>query len=80
MREVREAALSNLSPAQATSLALLVQLEARWEMLRKAPSRAHPAGPATLMLQEVQKAYDVFRNKLVAYNKRYAPAHGSTCC
>lgn len=75
MSEVRETAPRNLSPAQATALAVLVELEARWENMRKGPSPAPQAGSSTLLLQGVQKAYDAFHTKLVAYNKQYAPAH-----
>ena len=56
-------------------MALLVELEARWENLRKLPPRAQEGGAATQDLLVIQKAYDAFRGKLVAYNKRYHPAH-----
>jgi hypothetical protein len=63
----------DLDPAQATELSLLVDLEACWENLRK------PAPlPARATLHELtsrQNAYDRFRARLRAYNKRYAPAH-----
>jgi hypothetical protein len=75
MPEMREAAMRNLDGAQATELSLLVELEARWENLRKAPPRAPEAGSVTHTLLGVQKAYDAFHSKLVAYNKRYTPAH-----
>ena len=61
------------SPEQAMDLSLLVDLEARWENLRKTPSPA--GGHGTQDLQDRQRAYDTYRAKLVAYNKRYAPAH-----
>ncbi len=75
MLAMREAAVGNLDPAQATQLSLLVDLEARWENLRKAPSPDSGVGSATQDLQGKQKAYEAFRAKLVAYNKRYTPAH-----
>lgn len=75
MSEMREATAGNLEPAQAAELALLVELEARWENLRKLPPRAQEGGSATQDLLVIQKAYDAFRGKLVAYNKRYRPAH-----
>jgi hypothetical protein len=72
---MRPTLFGNLDLAQALELSQLVELEARWENLRKAPSRAPGAGAATQNLQGVQKAYDAFRTKLVAYNKRYKPVH-----
>jgi hypothetical protein len=73
MPEMREAALGNLPAAQAAALALLVDLEARWENLRKTP--ATDAAAATMDLVERQKSYESFRVKLVAYNDRHTPAH-----
>ena len=61
--------------AQATDLALLVELEARWENLRAAPATSPDGKPTTQELQAKQRAYDAFRAKLAAYNKRYTPAH-----
>ncbi len=75
MREMREAALRNLPPAQAAELSVLVELEARWENLRKPPPRAPEAGSVTQDLRRVQQAYEAFHGKLAAYNKRYTPAH-----
>jgi hypothetical protein len=63
----------NLDPAQATELSLLVDLEACWENLRKpAPL---PARATLHDLTSRQKAYDSFRGRLLAYNKRYSPPH-----
>ena len=73
MPEMRNAALGNLPAAQAAELALLVDLEARWENLRKTP--APDAAAATLDLVDRQKSYETFRVKLVAYNDRHTPAH-----
>jgi hypothetical protein len=65
----------HLVPAQAAELALLVDLEASWENLRKTPSWT-PEAPSTLQeLRDRQKAYESFRTKLATYNKRYTPAH-----
>jgi hypothetical protein len=75
MPEIREAAARNLAPGQATELSLLVELEARWENLRNAPSRSREVGPVTQDLTGIQKAYEAFRSKLLAYNKRFTPAH-----
>jgi hypothetical protein len=65
----------NLEPAQAAELSLLVDLEACWENLRKpSPWRVR----ATLKdLTAMQRAYDSFRVRLLAYNKRFAPAHAT---
>src|SRR2546421_9473452 len=73
MPEIRAAAGGAASPEQAIDLSLLVDLEARWENLRKPPSPE--GGHGTKDLQGRQSAYDAYRAKLVAYNKRYAPAH-----
>src|SRR6266852_4349115 len=75
MPEMKEASVRTLDPAQATELALLVDLEARWENLRKTPLQTAEAGATTQDLHGKQKAYEAFRAKLVAYNKQYTPAH-----
>ena len=75
MLEMREASAGTLDPAQATELSLLVDLEARWENLRKTPSPDPEVVAATQDLKAKQKAYEAFRAKLVAYNKQYSPAH-----
>ena len=75
MYPTREPALTNLPPAQAKELSLLVELEAQWENMRRAPSRPQGRASLTQDLLGIQKAYDAFRGKLVAYNKRYSPAH-----
>lgn len=75
MTQISEVQFANLDPAQATELSLLVDLEACWENLRKAPSRHVDAGPRLKDLSAKQKAYDAFYIRLVAYNKRYTPAH-----
>src|SRR5262245_27569478 len=73
MPEMTAAPVVATSPEQAIALSVLVDLEARWENLRKPPSPK--GGPGTQDLQGRQRAYDTYRAKLVAYNKRYAPAH-----
>ncbi len=75
MPEMKEASVRTRDPAQASELALLVDLEARWENLRKIPSQAAEAGATMQDLHVKQKAYDAFRARLVAYNKQYTPAH-----
>jgi hypothetical protein len=60
----------SLDLAQAAELSLLVDLEARWENLRKVN-----LGQSLQDLQARQKAYDAFHAKLVAYNRRYTPTH-----
>jgi len=72
---MRVASVENLDPAQATELSVLVDLEARWENLRKDPSRDSEEGSTTQDLQAKQKAYEAFHASLVAYNNRYRPAH-----
>jgi hypothetical protein len=75
MPEMKVASVRTIDPAQATELALLVDLEARWENLRKTPLHASEAMATTQDLHGKQKAYEAFRAKLVAYNKQYTPAH-----
>jgi hypothetical protein len=60
----------SLDLAQAAELSLLVDLEARWENLRKVN-----LGHSLQDLKARQKAYDAFHAKLVAYNRRYTPTH-----
>src|SRR6266849_1935204 len=75
MSEMKEAAVRRLDFAQASEQALLVDLEARWENLRKTPSQAAGEGLTMQDLHAKQKAYDAFHARLVAYNKQYTPAH-----
>jgi hypothetical protein len=75
MNATLEAPVRNLSPAQATELTQLVDLEARWENLRIYQPAA-PGMPSTLKeLNQKQKAYEAFFSRLVAYNKGHTPAH-----
>lgn len=64
-----------LSPMQATELSLLVDMEARWENLRMDQSAAPRKISTGDELKQIQRAYDAFHDKLVAYNKLYRPAH-----
>src|SRR5262245_32337035 len=75
MPEIREGIVRQRERAQATELSRLVELEARWENMRRTPARAQETASTTQTLLGVQKAYDAFRSKLVAYNKRYTPPH-----
>jgi len=75
MLEMKEAALGTMQPGQAADLSLLVDLEARWENLRKTPAPNVEASAATLNLLGRQKAYEAYRVKLKAYNDRHTPAH-----
>ena len=75
MNATSKAPALNLSAGQATELAVLVDLEARWENLRIIQT-TDPGRVATLKeLHQKQKAYEAFFTKLVAYNKEYRPAH-----
>jgi hypothetical protein len=59
--------------SRSEELVVLVELEAHWENLRAARTSA---GPSSLQeLQRNQRAYEAFHSKLIAYNKRHAPAH-----
>ena len=75
MPEIREASVVSIDAAQAAELSLLVDLEARWENLRRTPLRPPEVESSTQELQGKQKAYESFHAKLVAYNKKYTPMH-----
>jgi hypothetical protein len=75
MPEMREASIGNMDATQAAELSLLVDLEARWENLRRTPLQPREVESSTQDLQGKQKAYESFHTKLVAYNKQYTPAH-----
>src|SRR5262245_5539179 len=75
MPEMPKAAVAAHDPAQARKLSFLVEVEARWENLRKTPSRPREPEDAKEDLEGRQKAYEIYRAKLAAYNKQYAPAH-----
>ena len=74
MTELRNVPGGNVDTAQAEELALLVDLEARWENLRTT-SQSVQVPPTTQNLHDKQKAYEAFSVKLAEYNKRYVPAH-----
>ena len=75
MPEMPEASVGKMDAAQAAELSLLVDLEARWENLRRTRLRPPDADSSTQDLQGKQKAYESFHAKLMAYNKKYTPAH-----
>jgi hypothetical protein len=67
-------ALMTAPPSQPTELSQLVELEARWENLRG--NRVVNSGrEETTHLQQKQKAYEAFHDKLSAYNKKFKPEH-----
>jgi hypothetical protein len=74
MSEIAATVPGKLDLEQALELSLLVDLEARWENLRKAPGDASEEG-SSRDLPAKQHAYEVFRAKLAAYNRRYTPLH-----
>ena len=75
MPEMRAGAVRATSPEQAFDLSLLVDLEACWENLRRTPAPDASVAATRADLLSRQRAYEVFRAKLVAYNKRYRPEH-----
>jgi hypothetical protein len=77
MPETHDVLRPPLAPAQAVELALLIDLEARWENLRAPRSCTTEGLSAAGNLQAMQRAYDAFRARLRAYNRRYAPEHVS---
>ena len=70
MPEDAYAAAGSLDLAQAAELSLLVDLEARWENLRKVN-----LGHSLQDLKARQKAYDAFHAKVIVYNRRFTPTH-----
>jgi hypothetical protein len=75
MPQMNQAPVGSLDAGQAVALALLVDLEARWENLREHLPPSARAGISLHDQSAKQKAYDAFRARLAAYNKRYKPAH-----
>src|SRR5262245_51363625 len=59
---------------QAMALAALVELEALWENLPKGDPQ-DSVKASVQGLRAKQGAYDAYHAKLVAYNRRYRPAH-----
>ena len=57
MPEITEVSVGTLELTQATKLSLLVDLEARWENLRKTPSQPSERTAAKEDLEGIQKAY-----------------------
>src|SRR5262245_20647106 len=70
-----KAAVGVCDLAQARRLSALVEVEARWENLRKTPSRPKEPDGIKEDLEGRQKAYEIYRARLAAYNNQYAPAH-----
>ena len=78
MSAMPETPTTPLSAEQAIDLCLLVEMEARWENLRKERSQTPMPRPLTNEdLHAAQKAFSTFRAKLLAYNKKYTPAHAT---
>ena len=77
MPEVRLVAEEEISAAQAAALAVLLDLEARWENLRAARSGTPQVPSATPDLQAMQRAYAAFRAQLRAYQVRFSPTHAT---
>lgn len=75
MTETKEASVETLAPAQAADLCQLADLEACWENLRRTPSLASEISDSREDLHGRQRAYEIFRGKLAAYNQLYKPAH-----
>ena len=75
MPETTDTPEAPLDPAQAAELALLIDLEARWQNLRTLGSPSPGMVSASQQLFGKQKAYETFRAKLRGYNRQYVPAH-----
>lgn len=75
MTETKDASVETLTPSQAADLCQLADLEAGWENLRKTPSLATDVSDSREDLHGRQRAYEIFRAKLAAYNQVYKPAH-----
>jgi hypothetical protein len=77
MPEVRNVAEEEIGAAQAAELAVLLNLEARWENLRAARAGIPRVPSDASDLRAVQRAYDAFRAQLRAYQTRFSPTHAS---
>lgn len=76
MTETNDILPEAFDPAQEVALFQLVELEARWENLR--PNASQPARLLSKdQLQARQKSYELFHARLIAYNRRYKPAHAA---
>ena len=76
MPAIIEAVALDPPSAQVTDLCLLIDLEARWENLRIHYQLATPRmGSTRDELHQIQGAHEAFFTRLVAYNKKYQPAH-----
>ncbi len=60
------------APSRTLDLALLVDLEARWENLRSGPTNQESTHQD---LTRKQRAYDAFQAKLFEFNKKYPPGY-----
>jgi hypothetical protein len=65
---------ATLDLVQAVDLSQLVESEARWENLRAHPAPLGAPSPQA-DLSGIQKAYEAFHNRLIAYNKQHMPRH-----
>ena len=61
---MNEAAAASLTPARAAELARVLELQAEWENLAAARQ------DSTARLQGVQRAFDAYRSRLLAYTGR----------
>jgi hypothetical protein len=77
MPEVRNEVEEEIGAAQASDLAVLLNLEARWENLRAATSGTPRVPSVTSDLHAVQRAYDTFRAQLRAYQVRFSATHAT---
>jgi hypothetical protein len=59
---------------QADALAILVELEARWETIPVAAATAAPRESMAALVAK-QKAFDAYHVQMVAYNRQYHPAY-----
>lgn len=73
MSQLSETVAEKLEPAAAAELTRILDLQARWENLRGAPTGA--PGFSTPDLHGRQKAYDAFRTRLAAYSAKYPAPH-----
>ena len=64
MVQMNEAAAASLTPSRATELTRVLELQSEWENL--AADHVH----STARLQAVQKAFDAYRTRMLAYTAR----------
>ena len=65
MPQMNESAAQKLDPVRAAELALVLDLQSRWENMRA------DGGDSTVQLQSLQRAFEAYRVRLAEYSARH---------